>query len=58
MNCEKFKSEWLDYCKKIINSDKKCYRPIDCSSNDIHKLTCYAMTYYYKKICLKKSNFS
>ena len=58
MNCEKFKSNWLEYCKKIIDSEKKCYRPIDCTGVDIHKFACYTVINYYNKICSKKSNFS
>jgi len=58
MNCKKFKYEWLEYCKEIIDSKKKCHRPIDCTSKDIHKFTCYTMTYYYKQICIEKTNFS
>jgi len=54
MNCEKFKSNWLEYCKKIIDSEKKCYRPIDCTGVDIHKFACYTMINYYNKICSKK----
>ena len=58
MNCEKFKYEWLDYCKKVINSEKKCFRPIDCTSNDLHSFTCYIMTKIYYKHCQDKPSFS
>ena len=58
MNCEKFKYEWLDYCKKVINSEKKCFRPIDCTSNDLHSFVCSIMIDIYNKKCIDKPNFS
>ena len=57
MNCNKFKFEWLDYCKKVTQSKKKCIRPIDCTSNDLHSFVCSSFLKLYYKNC-NKSNFS